>query len=205
MQKELTGNYFNKYESTNCIYRILVRNFRKTLIDLVRNLPVNTCLEIGSGEGYILEYLHEAKPDMHLNGSEIIYPLTIGGKKNNPYAIWSVLRGENLAFTGSSFDLVVACEVLEHVKQPEIMMDEMKRVSSKYILLSVPYEPIWRMLNILRLKYLRNFGNTPGHLNHWSPSTILRVSEKYFHVSNIKVSFPWIFIIGEKIEEKPIS
>ena len=31
-----------------------------------------------------------------------------------------------------------------------------------------PREPLWRGLNIARGAYLKDLGNTPGHLNHWS-------------------------------------
>ena len=40
--------------------------------------------------------------------------------------------------------------------------------SSRWLLVSVPREPLWRGLNLARGSYLRELGNTPGHLNHWS-------------------------------------
>ena len=37
-----------------------------------------------------------------------------------------------------------------------------------HLLVSVPREPLWRALNVARGAYLRELGNTPGHVNHWS-------------------------------------
>ena len=39
---------------------------------------------------------------------------------------------------------------------------------ARHLLVSVPREPLWRALNMLRGAYWRALGNTPGHLNHWS-------------------------------------
>ena len=44
----------------------------------------------------------------------------------------------------------------------------MARVARRWLLVSVPHEPLWRALNVARGAYLRELGNTPGHLNHWT-------------------------------------
>ena len=31
-----------------------------------------------------------------------------------------------------------------------------------------PFEPVWRLGNMARGRYLKDLGNTPGHVNHWS-------------------------------------
>ena len=66
------------------------------------------------------------------------------------------------------FEAATAMEVLEHVPDPEAVLAEMARVASRWLLVSVPREPLWRGLNLARGAYLRDLGNTPGHLNHWS-------------------------------------
>src|SRR5688572_3432463 len=65
-------------------------------------------------------------------------------------------------------DLVVCCEVLEHVEEPRLALERLAGISGQYCLLSVPREPLWRALNCLRGSYLRQLGNTPGHIQHWS-------------------------------------
>lgn len=47
----------------------------------------------------------------------------------------------DLVIQNNSFDLVIACEVLEHIPWHEVekALSELHRVSSKYVLLSIPY------------------------------------------------------------------
>ena len=78
------------------------------------------------------------------------------------------MKAENLPFADGEFDMASAIEVLEHVPDPEHTVAEMARVAGRWLLVSVPREPLWRGLNMARGAYLRDLGNTPGHLNHWS-------------------------------------
>lgn len=190
----IVGNYFNKYESNHFLYRRLVNNYRFTLQSLINELPIKTCLEIGSGEGYLVDDLIAIKPKIQIVGSDIDYSIVRHAKTSRLSAEWCVLNGDNLPFRGDAYDLILACEVLEHVKNPTNVLSELHRVCSKYIIISVPYEPIWRILNMVRLKYLKDFGNTPGHINHWSKNSIQNLVGQYFHTINMQTSFPWIFI-----------
>ncbi len=83
------------------------------------------------------------------------------------------MRVETLEFADDEFELVAATEVLEHVDGPEQALAEMARVASAWLLVSVPHEPLWRALNMARGAYLRDFGNTPGHVNHWTARAFL--------------------------------
>jgi hypothetical protein len=52
----------------------------------------------------------------------------------------------------------------------------MARCAERHLLVSVPREPLWRMLNMARGAYWPALGNTPGHLNHWSRRSFVRCS-----------------------------
>ena len=41
-------------------------------------------------------------------------------------------------------------------------------MGTKHLLLSVPREPIFRSCNLFTGRYVKDLGNTPGHLNHWT-------------------------------------
>ena len=106
---------------------------------------------------------------------------------------FSVQNAENLSkFKDKQFDLVICCEVLEHVEDFQKALKELYRISNKYLLVSVPNEPIWRMLNMARGKYLSDFGNTPGHINHWSISAFKKlIKSSDFIILDKKYPFPW--------------
>jgi len=55
----------------------------------------------------------------------------------------------------------------------------------------VPREPIWRALNLARGKYVRDLGNTPGHLGHWSRRGFLELLGGRLEVVAVRTPLPW--------------
>jgi hypothetical protein len=89
----------------------------------------------------------------------------------------------------------VACEVLEHVPDYDRALQQIARVSSRHVLLSVPREPIWRVLNVMRLKYVGQLGNTPGHVNHFSRKKFLEIARRHFNIKEESHPFPWSMVL----------
>ncbi|MBA3475483.1 MAG: methyltransferase domain-containing protein [Actinobacteria bacterium] len=90
-----------------------------------------------------------------------------------------------------SAELVVCCEVLEHLPDPEEALDVLGSLASPWLLASVPREPLWRALNMARGAYLRDLGNTPGHLGHWSKRGFLEMLSERFEVVEVRNPLPW--------------
>jgi ubiquinone/menaquinone biosynthesis C-methylase UbiE len=99
------------------------------------------------------------------------------------------------------FDCLFLLEVLEHLANVDLALKELFRVSRNYVVISVPHEPIWSILNILRLKYLKSVGNTPDHINHWSPASIKRLFSRYGKIEKTYLSLPWIIVLAKKIND----
>jgi hypothetical protein len=55
----------------------------------------------------------------------------------------------------------------------------------------VPNEPLWRVLNVMRGKYLGSLGNTPGHVNHWSSGRFRSFLERRFQIVELHKPLPW--------------
>jgi 2-polyprenyl-3-methyl-5-hydroxy-6-metoxy-1,4-benzoquinol methylase len=104
-------------------------------------------------------------------------------------------HAEDLPFDQSEFDLVAAIETLEHVADPERTLAEMARVSRRHLLVSVPREPLWRALNLLRGAYLRELGNTPGHVNHWTSRGFERLLSRHGEVLAVRAPLPWTMVL----------
>jgi ubiquinone/menaquinone biosynthesis C-methylase UbiE len=96
-----------------------------------------------------------------------------------------------LPFEDGRFDVVVAAEVLEHLPDPVRGLREMARVGRRHLVLSVPQEPVFRSCNLLAGRYLRDLGNTPGHLNHWSRRGFVRFVSSVADVREVTSPFPW--------------
>lgn len=192
-------NFSDKYLKSNFLIKKLVGNFYDCVGEILDGIEVKTALEIGCGPGFSTQYLKGYLRNIRFEASELSEDLAVEARKRNPgikirqESIYELQRQDN------SFDLVIALEVLEHLDKPESALKELCRVASKYILVSVPDEPLWRILNILRLKYLKNFGNTPGHLRHWSKNQFIKFIGSHFKAEKIKTSLPWIIILGKKL------
>jgi hypothetical protein len=63
------------------------------------------------------------------------------------------------------------------------------------LLVSVPREPLWRGLNMARGAYLRDLGNTPGHLNHWSRRGFVALLSRHGEVREVRSPFPWTMLL----------
>jgi ubiquinone/menaquinone biosynthesis C-methylase UbiE len=108
---------------------------------------------------------------------------------------YRVMKAENLPFADDEFDVATAIEVLEHVPDPEHTVAEMARVAGGHLLVSVPREPLWRALNMARGAYLKDLGNTPGHLNHWSKRGFMQLLSRYGDVVEARSPFPWTMLL----------
>lgn len=100
-------------------------------IEKLRNLEIENfkILEIGKGNGTVSDYLK--KLGYVLTTADIDPAL-------KPDIVADV---RHLPVKDSEFDLAMACEVLEHLpfEDFEKTLEELKRVSKKYILISLPY------------------------------------------------------------------
>ena len=87
--------------------------------------------------------------------------------------------------------LVVCCEVLEHLSDPEAGLVTVADLADPWAILSVPREPLWRALNLARLRYARDLGNTPWHLNHWSQDEFVAFLRRRMEVVEVRSPLPW--------------
>lgn len=162
---------------------------------LIEAIAPANILDVGCGEGYTLEEVNKRFPDIHLEGSDLEEEVISIARTNLSHITFHIESADKLERADNSFDLVTMLEVLEHVPDPDSSIIEVKRVSRKYCIFSVPYEPYWRILNILRLRYVSELGNTPGHINHWSKSGFGKLLNKHFDNIQLYTVFPWNFAL----------
>ncbi len=195
--QQIVGNFYNKYKTKNPIERYFVTMFVDAFKKLLSRVEAQTILDIGCGEGVMSEIAQNKFPGAFVVGTEIDSEfLRQKTSKNLKYLIVNALP--KLCFKGDSFDLVIMTEVLEHVDYPEKALEAIWDVTKRFVIISVPHEPIWRLSNILRLKYLKSFGNTPGHVNFFCLSSFKVLLQKHFLVREYLSPFPWLLALCEK-------
>jgi len=192
------GNAFDKHGSFNPVVRWIMNGFDKTLSDFVNYVSPETIHETGCGEGFwVFKWKKEGYEVKGSDFSRKIIDIAQDNAVTQGFYpdIFKVRSIYELNNAEDSADLVVCIEVLEHLEYPEEALKTLRNIAKKYVIFSVPREPIWRVLNMLRGKYVFNFGNTPGHIQHWSKYRFIRLIEKYFEIIQVKNPLPWTMIL----------
>ena len=193
----VTGNTYDKYGSTNPVVRRLMSAFERTLDQLFEQSDPTSVLDVGCGEGVLVHQWAQRLGDRRVVGIDLQEESIQAGwaERQAPNLDYQVMHAENLPFAENEFDLASAIEVLEHVPDPEHTLAEMARCAERHLLVSVPREPLWRMLNMARGAYWPALGNTPGHLNHWSRRSFVRLLSSYGQVAEVRSPFPWTMLL----------
>ena len=193
----VTGNTYDKYGSTNPVVRRLMAGFERSLEELFARADPSSLLDVGCGEAVLTHKWAQRLTPRRVVGIDLEDPSIQAEweKRQAPNLTYRVMKAENLPFADSEFDAATAIEVLEHVPDPAHTVAEMARVAERWLLVSVPREPLWRMLNVARGAYVKDLGNTPGHVNHWSKRSIAGLLGRHGEVVEARSPFPWTMLL----------
>ncbi len=181
----------------NILTKGITSNFIKNLLIEVKKFKTNSVLDIGCGTGYITKRISLVKPKVI--GCDIDKEKLVLAKKYTKNKIrFKHVNDKKLPFKDNSFDLIICSEVLEHIEDIDFFLTEIKRVGKKFLLITVPNEPYFRIANFLRLKNVLEFGNGHGHINHFNKKTLKKVFPKEFKLKKLKInSCLWLMAIYE--------
>ena len=186
------GNVVHKEATKNPVERRMVDGFSAAL---QRCLPASArrVLEVGCGEGRQLTAIGSRFPDADLVGLDLpdVELMEAWDGVESAMVQGSALT---LPFNDNTFDLVRCIEVLEHLPDPEQALREIARVASDAVVLSVPWEPVWRLGNMARGRYVGDLGNTPGHIQHFTRRGFLRLVNRHLAVEDVARPLPWTMI-----------
>ena len=196
-QGTVTGNTYDKYGSSNPAVKRLMAGFHGTLEELWERAAPESVLDVGCGEGVLTSEWAEKLRDGRIVGIDLDDPKLRSewAGRERPNLDFRVEEATSLTFSDDEFDMATAIEVLEHVPEPEKTLAEMARVARRWLLVSVPREPLWRTLNMARGAYWGSLGNTPGHLNHWSKRGFASLLSRYGTVEEARSPFPWTMLL----------
>ena len=193
----VTGNTYDKYGSSNPLVRRTMAGFERDLDGLLALADPDSLLDVGCGEGVLVERWARRLEGRRVVGIDLEEDSIQQGwsRRQEPNLEYKVMRAEDLPFADGEFALVSAIEVLEHVPDPAHTVAEMARCAQRHLLVSVPREPLWRMLNMARGAYWADLGNTPGHLNHWSRRSFVALLSRHGRVTEVRSPFPWTMLL----------
>lgn len=112
--------------------------------DLGKSVEGMSAVDVGSGNGYFSYYLSKYFDISCLDYSHNILSICPIEKKVQASAT-------EMPFRDSSFDVVFCANILHHVQEPSEVIEEMLRVSSRYIVIIEPnrYNPFMLLLAYL--------------------------------------------------------
>jgi 2-polyprenyl-3-methyl-5-hydroxy-6-metoxy-1,4-benzoquinol methylase len=192
-----TGNTYDKYGSGNPFVKRLMARFERDMLELLDRAQPRSILDVGCGEGVLTELWAERLTPERVVGIDLEDPKLKAEwrRRARPNLEFRTGLGHELPYADGEFEAVAAMEVLEHVPDPDAVLAEMARVASRWLLVSVPREPLWRALNMARGAYLSDLGNTPGHLNHWSRRSFTRLVRRHGELAELRSPLPWIMAL----------
>jgi ubiquinone/menaquinone biosynthesis C-methylase UbiE len=194
VQNGYNSSNYRKYMSKNFLLSRLRNNFLSDVKTQVDKLDINNILDAGCGEGFVIE---------HLKGRNIVGLDKYRGalkvaRDMNEEKNFCLSNIYGIPFKDDSFDLVMALEVIEHLKYPDKALNEIKRVTKKYCLISVPDDPYYSMMNMLRFHHMTRLGRDPQHIQKWSSKKFVKYLSSYFDIIETKKPFPWTLVLCKK-------
>lgn len=150
-------------------------------------------LDIGCGDGVFEKFVKEKHPKSVCSGIDLSEIAIQTAKSNVPdveFQVRDVLK-EGIPYADNTFDAVIALDVLEHVFQPHILLQEIKRVTKKYAIIGVPnFSSFPSRVQMLFGRVPENNRPKKGHA-YWFTISVLKnlLEENGFVIREIKTNY----------------
>jgi SAM-dependent methyltransferase len=167
VRAHLRAIYDKRYQDGDSEWRRLgAAGKAANIVSLCNELPHSSILEIGAGDGSILQRLAERSFGASLHALEISPSGvdTIQRKRIPGLVECKLFDGYQIPYENDKFDLAILSHVIEHVEYPRKLLYEAARVA-KHVYVEVPLEDNSRMNDDF-------VHDKVGHINFYSPRTI---------------------------------
>ena len=196
--REDTGRrHAGKYSNPNPIQRLVLDRFFHVVAEEVRAIAPRRTLDFGTGEGFLLERLERLGVRFpSLLGVDLRDDALAEARRRCPG--YDFRHQDLLAWEPAPepFDLTIASEVLEHLPQPERFLECLAGMTCGHLLLTVPWEPWFSLMNLLRGRDLMRLGNHPEHVNQWTGRSFRRLVEPYVEIERFRTVFPFLIVVA---------
>lgn len=191
------GNAYDKYASRNPLAARLTRRFLGSVDGLLAQTEPASLLDVGCGEGVLAQRWARRWRSLEIVAVDREALAREWERRAEPNLRFAVADARGLPFADGEFDVVCGIELLEQVPTAALALSELVRVARRSVLVSVPREPLWRVLNVLRGAYVGWLGNPPGHVNHFSRRAFGRLAGEHGRVVEVRSPLPWTIVLIE--------
>jgi ubiquinone/menaquinone biosynthesis C-methylase UbiE len=167
----LIGHYDQYFATQQQLawYELMAVDKSRNVMEICRDVPHDSILDVGAGSGAVLRKLDEADFGTKLFAVDI----SPSGLQALRATAWKHLvearefDGYRIPYADDAFDLAILSHVVEHVEHPRLLLREAARVA-KHLYIEVPLE-----FNRSNRRMKRDFKlDATGHINFYSPDLI---------------------------------
>lgn len=195
IRHDTTARHLHKYSNRNVFHRLTLNRFFDAVGREIQQIQPKSVLEFGCGEGFFLQEMKKRELEFdNFVGLDLRRDAIEMAKE--VHSEHSFLEADFLTWDYSvkSFDLVIASQVLEHLVHPGKYIERLVAYSDNYLLVTVPWEPWFRMMNLLRGRDIGRLGNHPEHINQWGVRQFEQLVARYACIQKTQTVFPFIII-----------
>ena len=196
--EEAAGQDAKKYQTGNPVVQKLLGRWMGLLKGVLGTVE-GTVVDVGVGEGLALERMLPA--GYPAVGLEYRFDKAQAAVERLPGLDAVKADAGMLPIRSGSADLVTCIELLEHLPQYQPAVAELARITRGRCVISVPWEPYFRLGNLGRGKNVKRWGNDPEHVNFFSPGRLQKALEAEFAEVRVVKAFPWL--IAEAKRPRP--
>lgn len=164
--ENVKAKYASQYESMDSRWRFLGGKQKSgNIIKLCKSLNADNIIDVGSGDGAVIDFLDKADFCPNIYSIEISESGIEKIKQRNMKSLKEVklFDGYKIPFSDKQFKLSLCSHVVEHVEHPRTLLREIARVS-EYQFFEVPID--FSFFVDKKIKHYLDY----GHINIYTPS-----------------------------------
>lgn len=191
-----------KYATANPLMRAVIARFLSAVCAEVEATRPLRLADLGCGEGFFAESVAQLPSPPRYIGLELGADAIAAAHARDRRR--TLVRADLLAspLRAGWADMAVCLEVLEHLEQPQRAVTAIAEHTSDRAIVSVPWEPYFRLGNLLRGKYRDSWGDHPEHVQHFTPATFERVLSGGFESVSVRTCFPWLIGLCRRTDRR---
>jgi SAM-dependent methyltransferase len=191
---EATGQDAKKYSTGNPVVQRLISRWLR-ILRLAVSQPHGILVDVGVGEGLALKRI--LPPGCHHVGVEYRRDKLRVAQQRIEQLSGVAADAGMLPLRDATADVTTCIEVLEHLVTPEPAVEELARITSGRCIVSVPWEPWFRLGNLGRGKNVSRIGNDIEHVQQFTPQRLERLLARHFDSVEVARVFPWLVGVAQ--------
>jgi 2-polyprenyl-3-methyl-5-hydroxy-6-metoxy-1,4-benzoquinol methylase len=196
VREDTEARHRAKYSNKSLVHQLLLGRFLDAVAARLETLQMAEALDFGCGEALFWQEMQAR--GIHMNAlTGIDLRADALAQAGAQFPEYRFLETDLLSWEPDHpFDLVIASQVLEHIPEPGPILNKLVQICSPEgeLLLTVPWEPFFRIGNLARGRDIRRLGNHPEHVNHWGVGSFRRFIEPHAQIIEADAIFPFLLI-----------